>query len=96
MKRRASTRDALGPDPTPVCFHDRLRDRQAEPDPDTSRSVGLPKAVEQLRKTFARNPGTGVLHREVESRLEQPRMHADSATRRGELDSIANEIRQHS
>jgi len=46
VKGRPPTQHAFGPDPTTVCFHDRLRNGKPEPGPDTPRAVGLPKAVE--------------------------------------------------
>src|SRR5262249_35596626 len=92
----SGTDSAFGPDASAVRLHDRLGDRQAEPDPTLAvvAAPALPVAIEDMSERGGWDPGARVL--DHEPGLSVARLHAppEGPARGRELDGIADQVGQ--
>src|SRR5437870_11785247 len=97
-ERTPSLVSRLDPDPAAVRLHDLLGDGEAQPGTSAVAPTGglhAEEALEDPAPHRARDPGAGVLDREARLVSVPPCGDAHHASRAGEADRVADEVREH-
>ena len=76
-------------------LHDSPRDVEPEARSLSFRSLGSPIAIEYVRQMFGSDPASGIRNRDREHSVAGPRAKCDGAALRGELDRVAEQVREH-
>src|SRR5687768_7169313 len=85
---------ALRPDAAAVGFDNSLCNRQSKPGAELRCGFGLPVPVKNVRKVLGRDSGTGIRDRKPDLRAFHLRQDFYLATLGGELDGVADQVRE--
>ena len=83
------------PDAAAMCLDDSLCNRKPQPDTTTIGSLTLIESPENVWQLISRDTGTGIGNYEMRLVLARSSAQGYLSARRGELDRIANKVRQH-